>query len=156
MSFKKIIIKDNTVFIHHNIKAEYNDNDFISSYTFKNFKDDILKSYQIGIDAGWTTLVSVTNKEIVTSMPRYDMILCNLNKFDLNKLLELIDEMNKLNIYHDDLALRNIGIDPFTGKYKLIDLSSLTKDDYLKISRNGNVINFGTNSYLKNDLKELE
>ena len=56
--------------------------------------------------------------------------------------------MNRLGVYHDDLAFRNIGIDPNTGEYKLIDLSSLTKDVYWKVevSENNEFI-YGNNSY---------
>lgn len=153
MGFKDIIIKDNIVYIHHHIKDEYNDHDFESSYTFKKFKKEILESYQLGINVGWTKLVSVSDEVIVTSMPRYNMLLNNKKEFDINKLFDLIDKMNSLEIYHDDLALRNIGIDPVSGKYKLIDLSSLTKNDEYKIYKNKNNIEYGENYYLKHDLE---
>ena len=128
-AFKAIEIKDDNVIITHYLREEYNDHDFVKSYTFKKFRDDTVQAYLIGVELGWTEIIDNTQEDIIiTKMPKYDILLDNMKLFDMDKLIALVKNLNELKVSHTDIAFRNIGIDPKTGEYKFIDLSSLTRD----------------------------
>jgi len=154
-SFKSIEFVNNKVIIIHYLLDEYNSHDFVKEYTYEIFKNEIIEKYRYGVNCGWTDIIEITENTITTIMPKYDEILIdNIKKFNIDKLKKLINIMESYNIYHDDFAFRNIGIDN-NGDYHLIDLSSLTKDKSYKIYVQDNEIVIGENYYLRDDLKKI-
>lgn len=162
--FKKFSVsKDgNNVTIIHNIKGEYKSGEYFDDYTLDVFKDEILNAYKLGELYGMCKIVSYSNNNIITSMPFYKPLLDNIKDFDINKLIELIKYMEANQIYSNDFAFRNIGIDK-NGDYKLLDLCSLVRhtedsEDDLRVSYDSDnkIIHLNGNYYIESDLRDLD
>ena len=153
-SYKSVNIQGDDVIIKHFIREEYNDQDFASTYTFEQFKAEILGHYNIGASLNLMEILEIKEDTIITKMPKYEMLIDNKQLFTVNKLKNLITFLKENNIYHNDLAFRNIGIDK-QGNFQLIDLSSLTHDDYYKINFEGDLILYGNNYYLEDDVRSF-
>lgn len=154
-SYKEVELFDDHVIITHYLREEYNDHDFVKSYTFTKFKNEMLENYNMGVQLGWTEIIEDKGDIIVSKMPKYDILLDNLDRFDMDKLIALVKKMSELKIYHDDFAFRNIGIDSKTGEYKLIDLSSLSKNEFNKIDYIDNKFVGDGAIYLNSDLDDM-
>ena len=130
--FKKIKFEDTEVVITHFIKDEYNEHDYNKSYTFKKFKTDILKSYDLAIKLNLCSIININNDSIKIKMPKYIILLHDLNnniktktKF-IQVFCGLLHYMWSNKIIHMDFAFRNIGIDD-NNNFKLIDLNEISE-----------------------------
>lgn len=154
--YKVVDLFDDHVIITHYLREEYNDHDFVKSYTFTKFKNEMLENYNIGIQLGWCEIIEDKGDILISKMPKYDILLDNLDRFDMDKLINLVKNMNELKVYHNDFAFRNIGIDSKTGEYKLIDLSSLSKHEFNKIDYIDNQFVGDGAIYINHDLIDMK
>ena len=152
--YKIIKYYETHVIIEHYIKDEYYSQDFDEKYTFQMFKSEMITKYTIGENLNLTTIIDINDNYITTKMPRFDILIDFKHLFKIDKLKELILFMNKNNIYHNDFAFRNIGID-HQGNYHLIDLSSLSNNIWDKIYIENEIIIYGNNAYLENDVNNV-
>jgi hypothetical protein len=128
------------------VKKEYDSFNFSIKYLYSTYRDDIINSYKLGEKFGLHEIIDIGEEVIKSKMPIYTKV----DVIDMDKLRKLIDYMSENRVYHNDLAARNIYSDS-EGNYKLINLSSLSDDDFWKISRDGDKIDFGNNYYLRKD-----
>jgi hypothetical protein len=165
--FKKFIVSKSAdeITIIHNIKDEYKSGEYFGDdYTLDMFKDENVNAYKLGESYGMCKIISYNNKKITTSMPFYKPLLDNIKDFDINKLIELIKYMETNQIYSDDFAFRNIGVDK-NGDYKLLDLCSLTRrhteetdegDVRVSYDSDNKIIHLNENYYIESDLRDLD
>lgn len=129
-SFKTVKkINDKECIISHDVKSEYNSHDFAASYTYDKFKNDVLNNYIIGKKLKLCWNIIDDENVIHLNMKYYNRFLINDVLYQdrpdfAEKLIQMLEFLNENNIFHDDIAFRNIAIDEFDN-LKLIDLSSL-------------------------------
>jgi hypothetical protein len=134
-SVKDIKYNGDYVTITHYIREEYDLKDFCSGYTFNDYKKDMINAYKISENIGWCWNIDITDEYIKHDMKYYDKILINhKNYFSCDilatKIINLLKTLKDNNIFHDDIAFRNIAIDK-DDNLQLIDLSSVQSHNWI-------------------------
>ena len=128
----KLTFSDFYVIKKDYIMKQYLEHDFEPNYNYKDFYNEILEGYKLANVFG-LEIIKTTPKTITTKQKRYKYTLLDIVEKKpeilytyIDKIKQLIYDLEYYNLEHPDIALRNICVDA-NNELHLIDFHGLCK-----------------------------